>query len=67
MGRKVDLDDLVDSIGIAERLGFSHTTSVQMLRRRHPDFPEPLITFGRVRVWSWTEVESWAKKTGRLP
>ena len=67
MGRKVDLDDLVDAIVIAERLGHAQTNSIHHLRRRHPDFPQPLITFGRVRVWSWTEVESWAQATGRLP
>lgn len=66
MGRKVDLDDLVDTLVIAERLGMADTTSVLNLVRRHPDFPRPVAHFGRVRVWLWPEVAAWARATGRL-
>ncbi|HMJ76157.1 MAG TPA: hypothetical protein VK507_09295 [Iamia sp.] len=67
MGRQVDLDDLVDTLAIADRLGMSDTTAVLNLVRRHPEFPRPVAHFGgRVRVWLWPDVEAWAKATGRL-
>lgn len=68
MGKQVDVDDLVDSLAIADRLNMADTTAVLNLARRHEDFPEPVAIFGgRVRVWVWPEVEGWAKATGRLP
>ncbi|HYI62326.1 MAG TPA: hypothetical protein VEW93_11050 [Acidimicrobiales bacterium] len=67
MGRRVDADDLVGAGEIAERLGLAHVPSAHNLFRRHADFPEPVATVGRVRIWAWPDVEKWAKATGRLP
>lgn len=66
MGRKVDVNDLVGAAEIAERLGLSHVQTVHTLRRRHRDFPEPVVSLKRAHVWSWTDVEAWAAATGRL-
>jgi hypothetical protein len=66
MGRKVDVDDLVGATEIAERLGYAHSESIHALRRRHPDFPEPVAHLKRAHVWAWPDVEAWAKATGRL-
>lgn len=63
----VDADDLVDAVAIAERLGLSHSQNVHKLRERHDDFPAPVATLGRIRIWLWSEVEHWARQTGRLP
>lgn len=62
----VAVENLIDAQGIADRLGLSHRQNVDNFRRRHPDFPEPLGMWGRTRLWDWTEVEAWARHTGRL-
>lgn len=66
VGRKVDADDLVAAVEIAQRLGVARPQVVYDWRRRHPDFPEPVAQVGNVSVWAWTDVEAWAVKTGRL-
>lgn len=63
----VRLDDLVDSVVIAKRLGVRDYNVVNTWRRRHPDFPEPVVTLPLGRIWSWHDVEAWARRTGRLP
>ena len=60
------MTDLVGAAEIAERLGSSRTVYVHDLRRRHPDFPEPVATLSAGMVWAWPDVEAWARKTGRL-
>lgn len=67
MGRKVDVTDLIGAAEIAERLGLSHRESVHTLRRRHADFPSPVVELKQAKVWVWPDVEKWAKATGRLP
>lgn len=67
MGRQVDADDLVGAGEIADRLGLAHVASVHNLVRRHADFPQPVAIIGQNRIWLWTEVEAWARQTGRLP
>jgi predicted DNA-binding transcriptional regulator AlpA len=66
MGRMVNSDDLVGAAEIAARLGVKRTTVVHDWRRRHPDFPEPIAKLQAAYVWSWPDVESWARHTGRL-
>ena len=66
MGKKVDLDDLVDATAIAERLGLSSSSVVRDWLRRHPSFPEPVARFGPVAVYLWPEVAAWARATKRL-
>ena len=66
MGRSVDPVDLVGAAEIAERLGLSLPQTVHDWRRRHADFPEPVATLRMGMVWHWPEVESWARRTGRL-
>ena len=60
------MDDLVGAAEIAERLGLSNPQVVHTWRRRHDAFPEPTVKLKRVLVWSWSEVERWARSTGRL-
>ena len=66
MGRKIDVDDLVGAAEIAERLGWSHAQNVHTIRRRHSDFPQSVATLRQAMVWSWPDVEKWARATGRL-
>lgn len=66
MGRKVDLDDLVTSQQIATRLGLAYVQTVHNWIHRYPDFPGPVWTEGRFKLWLWPEVARWARETGRL-
>lgn len=67
VGRKVDLELLVDAVEIAARLHVKRPQVVHDWRRRHPDFPQPVAQFGGVNVWLWPDVKAWAKATNRLP
>lgn len=60
------MNDLVGAAEIAERLGLAHPQTVHTIRRRHPDFPEPVARLKTAMVWNWPDVERWAKSTGRL-
>ncbi len=66
MGKRVDVDELVDTTDIALRLGVKRLQVVHDWRRRHADFPAPIRFFGRQPIWYWPEVERWARQTGRL-
>lgn len=63
--KKIDLDDLVGSVEIAQRMGVKDHNVVNTWRRRHADFPRPILTLRLGRIWSWSEVERWARATGR--
>jgi len=66
VGRKVDIEQLVSANQIAQRLGVSHVQTIHTRRRRHADFPEPVLSFDRVLIWYWPDVRRWAHRTGRL-
>jgi len=66
MGRKVDADELVGAAEIAQRFGLAHTQAVHTWRRRYSDFPAPVAVLKQAMVWDWSEVEAWARRTGRL-
>lgn len=67
MGRQVDVEDLVDSRAVAELLGLSHAESVATYRRRHADFPAPVVDMGAGRCLLWVrgDVEAWAAKRSK--
>ncbi len=71
VGRRVDVEQLVGSNEIAERLGLRHPQHVHRFRVHDPTFPDPVATIGSPRiptfVWYWPDVERWARKKGRLP
>jgi len=62
----VDPDHLVGAAEIAQRLGLAHAETVHNWRRRYPEFPQPVATLKQTLIWSWPEVEAWARATGRL-
>lgn len=51
--------DLVSVTEIAQRLGRS-LGAIHQARRRHPDFPAPIVTLATGPVWAWSEIERWA-------
>lgn len=65
MGRKVDVNDLVGAAEIAERLSVDPRT-IHQWHHRHDAFPEPVARLRQALVWSWPDVERWARATGRL-
>jgi hypothetical protein len=66
MGRRVDVDQLVGAWEIADRLSVARPQVVHEWRRRHDDFPEPVVELRQVLIWHWPDVEKWAESTGRL-
>ena len=67
MGRRLDVDLLVGSAEIAQRLSLGHQNVVHVWQERHPDFPQPVVRLRAAKVWYWPDVEGWARATGRLP
>lgn len=66
MARRFEASDLVGASEIAERLGVG-TSIVHDWRRRHQDFPQPIVRLAMGLLWAWQDVERWANATGRLP
>jgi hypothetical protein len=64
MGRKVDLDDLIDRHAVAALLGVGKAGAVGLYLRRYPDMPRPVhqSQAGRCQLWLRSEVEAWAAK-----
>lgn len=62
----MDVDDIVSASEIAARLGVKRRGVIHDWRRRHADFPKPVAQVALVHLWLWSEVERWARKTGRL-
>lgn len=65
MGRKLDVDQLVGTGEIAERLAVKRHSVVHDWRRRYGDFPEPVLTLKGMSLWYWPEVDRWARRNGR--
>jgi hypothetical protein len=67
--RRIDVDDLVGSKEIAERLGIRFIQRVHIMREEDPTFPAPVFssTGGRwgKNLWAWPDVWQWAKKSSR--
>jgi predicted DNA-binding transcriptional regulator AlpA len=61
MGRKVDVDDLIDTQTVAEILGLAHRNTVSEYQAKYVDMPRPIVDLGRgrSRLWLRPEVESW--------
>lgn len=61
MGRKVDVDDLIDTQDVARILRLSHRNTVSEYQRKYADMPRPVIDLGqgRSRLWLRHEVERW--------
>jgi predicted DNA-binding transcriptional regulator AlpA len=62
MGRKVDVDELIDTQEVAKILGLAHRNTVSEYQARYPDMPRPVVVrrVGRLKLWLRPEVERWA-------
>ena len=67
VGRKVDIDDLIDADAVAALLGLAQRTSVSVYQQRYRDMPRPVVDLGkgRSRLWLRPEILEWARATGR--
>ncbi len=67
MGRKIDVDDLIDTSEVARLLGLAHRNSVTTYLNRYPDMPRPMVEMreSRIRLWLRPEIVDWAARTGR--
>lgn len=64
MGRKVDLDDLLDATQVAELLGLSSRGAVSVYRQRYEDFPGPVLErqSGRCQFWLRSDIDAWSQR-----
>ena len=64
MGRKVDVDDLIDTQEVAKILGLAHRNTVSEYQARYPQMPRPVVQrrSGRFKLWLRPEVERWAAR-----
>ena len=67
MGRRIDVDDLIDTSEGARVLGLAHRNSVTTYLNRYTDMPRPMVEMrdSHIRGWSRPEIVDWAARTGR--
>ncbi len=61
MSPKVNTEDLVGAVEVAQILGLAHYNSVTTYMRRYEDFPKPVIDLrkSRVRLWLRQDIQEW--------
>jgi glutathione-regulated potassium-efflux system ancillary protein KefG len=64
MGRRVNVEDLIDADAVASILSLAQRNTVSGYQRRYPDMPRPVVDMGRGRckLWLRPEIEAWAKE-----
>lgn len=62
----IDPKLLVAAMEISKRAQVSHS-AVSNWAKRHDSFPDPIATLSTGRIWYWPKIETWLKKTKRLP
>lgn len=67
MGKRVDVEDLIDAAGVAQILGLSHRNSVTTYMNRYSDMPRPVLEFSasRIRLWLRSEIVEWSRRRVR--
>lgn len=63
VGRRVDLDDLIDAGEVASILGLARANSVYVYQARYPDMPRPVLDRGprQAKLWLRSEMVAWSK------
>ena len=61
MGRKIDVDDLVDAHGVARILGLAYRNTVSEYQVKYAHMPRPVLDLGRgrSRLWLRQDIERW--------
>jgi len=63
VGKRVDLDDLIDATEVASILGLARANSVYVYQERYPDMPRPVVDRGprQAKLWLRPEVVAWQR------
>lgn len=56
----IDPNDLVGAHEIAKRLGVTLPQMVHTWRKRHADFPAPVVMLTMGLAWDWNEIQEWS-------
>jgi predicted DNA-binding transcriptional regulator AlpA len=69
MTPRVNTEDLIDALIVAEILELSQRNSVYTYLRRYKDMPRPIVDLGprRVQLWLRRDIEAWAKRRQTRP
>lgn len=61
---RVNLEDLIDSDGVARELGLANRRVVSVYQARYPDMPRPVLVSdgGRCKLWLRPEIEDWSRR-----
>lgn len=59
---KVDPAELINAQEVAPIIGLTNPSGVSVYRRRHEDFPKPIVEKGQCVLWVRADVEAWASK-----
>lgn len=61
MGRRVDVDNLIDARDVAAILGLAHRNTVSEYQALYEDMPRPVVNLGsgRPMLWLRSEIERW--------
>lgn len=64
MGRRIDVDDLIDAADVAAILGLAYPNSVYSYLTRYPEMPRPVVDRGprRAKLWLRSDMEAWARR-----
>lgn len=62
MGRRVDIEHLIDAHDVADILQLAHRNTVSEYLTKYEDMPRPVLNLGRGRpmLWLRPEIEKWA-------
>lgn len=58
--RGISPDWLVGTEDLAKRLGVTRQ-AISIWRRRHSDFPMPLLDHAKIKIWYWPDVIRWVE------
>ena len=59
---KIDPTELVNAQEVAPMIGLRNPGGVSVYRRRHDDFPPPVVEKGQCVLWLRSDVEEWARR-----
>lgn len=63
--KKVDPNELVNAQEVAPLIGLGNPNGVSVYRRRHDDFPTPVVEKGQCVLWLRADIEAWAQSRPR--
>jgi predicted DNA-binding transcriptional regulator AlpA len=62
MTERVDPAELVNAQEVAPIIGLTNPGGVSVYRRRHADFPKPIVEKGQCVLWRRADIDAWAAR-----